>query len=325
MKVLLVNGSPKANGNTARALAEVAEQLHAEGIDTEVFQLGAKPIRDCIGCGQCGKLDCRCTFDDDVVNELIAAAEQADGFVFGSPVYYAHPSGRILSALDRAFYAGGHAFEHKPGAAVAVARRGGTSTTFDVLNKYFTIKQMPVVASTYWNNVFGRVPGDADGDAEGLATMRNIGKNMAWLLRCIEAGQAAGINAPEADRATTNFIRYSGGTMNIQIFGTKKSFDTKKAQRYFKERRIKVQFIDLKEKEMSKGELTSVMQAVGGIDKLLNPKAKDEETLALIQHLTPSQRFDKLLENQQVLAEPIVRNGKKATVGYCPDVWGAWE
>ena len=113
--------------------------------------------------------------------------------------------------------------------------------------------------------------------------------------------------------------------MNVQIFGTKKSFDTKKAQRYFKERRIKVQFIDLKEKEMSKGELTSVMQAVGGIDKLLNPKAKDEETLALIQHLTPSQRFDKLLENQQVLAEPIVRIGKKATVGYCPDVWGAWE
>ncbi len=109
--------------------------------------------------------------------------------------------------------------------------------------------------------------------------------------------------------------------MNVQIFGTKKSFDTKKAQRFFKERRIKVQFIDLKEKEMSKGELTSVMQAVGGIDKLLNPKAKDEETLALIQHLTPSQRFDKL----QVLAEPIVRNGKKATVGYCPDVWGAWE
>ena len=173
MKVLLVNGSPKANGNTARALAEVAEQLNAEGIDTEVFQLGAKPIRDCIGCGQCGKLGGRCTF----------------------------------SALDRAFYAGGHAFEHKPGAAVAVARRGGTSTTFDVLNKYFTIKQMPVVASTYWNNVFGRVPGDADGDAEGLATMRNIGKNMAWLLRCIEAGRAAGINAPEADRATTNFIR----------------------------------------------------------------------------------------------------------------------
>ena len=172
-----------------------------------MFQLGAKPIRDCIGCGQCGKLGGRCTFDDDVVNELIAAAEQADGFVFGSPVYYAHPSGRILSALDRAFYAGSKAFAHKPGAAVAVARRGGTSTTFDVLNKYFTINQMPVVASTYWNNVFGAVPGEADGDAEGLATMRNIGKNMAWLLRCIEAGQVAGIEAPEADRARTNFIR----------------------------------------------------------------------------------------------------------------------
>ena len=113
--------------------------------------------------------------------------------------------------------------------------------------------------------------------------------------------------------------------MNIQIFGTKKSFDTKKAQRYFKERRIKVQFIDLREKEMSKGELQSVMRAVGGIDTLLDTKAKDQDTLALVQHLAESQRFDKLLENQQVLAEPIVRNGIKATVGYCPDVWGAWE
>ncbi len=131
------------------------------------------------------------------MNELIAAAEQADGFVFGSPVYYAHPSGRILSALDRAFYAGGHAFEHKPGAAVAVARRGGTSTTFDVLNKYFTIKQMPVVASTYWNNVLAARPATPMGTPRP-ATMRNIGKNMAWLLRCIEAGQAAGINAPRS-------------------------------------------------------------------------------------------------------------------------------
>ena len=113
--------------------------------------------------------------------------------------------------------------------------------------------------------------------------------------------------------------------MNIQIFGTKKSFDTKKAQRYFKERRIKVQFIDLREKEMSKGELTSVMRAVGGIDALLNPKAKDQDTLALVQHLAESQRFDKLLENQQVLAEPIVRNGSRATVGYQPDVWASWE
>ena len=207
MRVLLVNGSPKANGNTATALAEISEQLHAEGIDTEVFQLGAKPIRDCIGCGQCGKLDGRCVFDDDVVNELIAAAEQSDGFVFGSPVYYAHPSGRILSALDRAFYAGGKAFAHKPGAAVAVARRGGTSTTFDVLNKYFTINQMPVVSSTYWNVTFGGAPEEALQDAEGMATMRNLGRNMAWMLKCIEAGRAAGITAPEPERARTNFIR----------------------------------------------------------------------------------------------------------------------
>ena len=208
MKVLLVNGSPKANGNTARALAEVAEQLNAEGIDTEVFQLGAKPIRDCIGCGQCGKLDCRCTFDDDVVNKLIATAEQADGFVFGSPVYYAHPSGRILSALDRAFYAGSKAFAYKPGAAVAVARRGGTSTTFDVLNKYFTICNMPVVSSQYWNQVHGNTPEEVLQDAEGLQMMRTLGENMAWLLRSIEAGKKAGVPAPQYEpKVATNFIR----------------------------------------------------------------------------------------------------------------------
>ena len=208
MKVLLVNGSPKANGNTARALAEVAEQLIAEGIDTEAFQLGAKPIRDCIGCGQCGKLGGRCTFDDDVVNELIAAAEQADGFVFGSPVYYAHPSGRILSALDRVFYAGGKAFAHKPGAAVAVARRGGTSTTFDVLNKYFTINSMPVVSSTYWNMVHGNKPADVLQDEEGLRTMRNIGRAMADMVKAYAAARDAGIelHAPERG-AMTNFIR----------------------------------------------------------------------------------------------------------------------
>ena len=207
MKVLLVNGSPKPNGNTARALAEVAGELERTGIESEIVQLGGKPMRDCIGCGQCGKLDGRCVFDDDLVNEFIVKAAEADGFVFGSPVYYAHPSGRILSFLDRVFYAGSKVLAHKPAAAVAVARRGGTSTTFDVLNKYFTINQMPIVSSTYWNNAFGAVPGEAEQDAEGMATMRNIAKNMAWLLRCIEAGRAAGIEAPVADRARTNFIR----------------------------------------------------------------------------------------------------------------------
>lgn len=207
MKVLLVNGSARVHGNTATALQQIAQTLETEGIDTQIFQLGAGAYRDCIACNRCSGLDGHCVFDDDPVNEFLNLAAQADGFVFGTPVYYAHPSGRILSFLDRAFYAGGAAFAHKPGASIAVARRAGACSSVDVLNKYFTINQMPVVASTYWNNVFGRVPGDADGDAEGLATMRNIGKNMAWLLRCIEAGQAAGINAPEADRATTNFIR----------------------------------------------------------------------------------------------------------------------
>lgn len=135
-------------------------------------------------------------------------AKEADGFVFGSPVYYAHPSGRILSFLDRAFYSGKKAFEYKPGASVAVARRGGTSATFDVLNKYFGISQMPVAGSTYWNLVHGRVPGEAEHDAEGMQTMRNLARNLAWMLKCFEAGKAAGVALPDTERGNqTNFIR----------------------------------------------------------------------------------------------------------------------
>lgn len=207
-KVLLVNGSSRQEGNTSVALAEVAAVLEGHGIETETMWLGNKPVNDCIACGKCAELGGKCVVDNDVVNELIAKAAQADGFVFGTPVYYAHPSGRILCALDRAFYAGGAAFRHKPGAAVAVARRGGTTASFDVLNKYFTICEMPVVSSTYWNNVHGRLPGEAAQDAEGLQTMRNIGQNMAWLLKCIEAGKAAGIDVPVAERGQmTNYIR----------------------------------------------------------------------------------------------------------------------
>ena len=207
-KVLLVNGSSRQEGNTSVALAEVAAALEGHGIETETMWLGNKPVNDCIACGKCAELGGKCVVDNDVVNELIAKAAQADGFVFGTPVYYAHPSGRILCALDRAFYAGGSAFRHKPGAAVAVARRGGTTASFDVLNKYFTICEMPVVSSTYWNNVHGRLPGEAAQDAEGLQTMRNIGQNMAWLLKCIEAGKAAGIDVPVAERGQmTNYIR----------------------------------------------------------------------------------------------------------------------
>ncbi len=206
MKVLMLNGSPKENGNTYNALLEIGKQLEKEGIDYEIFQIGGKPVRDCIGCGQCSEQGC--VFTDDDVNEFVCKAKEADGFVFGTPVYYAHPSGRILSFLDRAFYSGSRYFAHKPGASVAVARRGGTSASFDVLNKYFGISQMPVAGSTYWNIAHGRVPGEVTQDEEGMQTMRNLARNMAWMIKCFDAGKKAGVDAPEAERDfRTNFIR----------------------------------------------------------------------------------------------------------------------
>ena len=147
MKVLMLNGSPKANGNTYTALLEIGKQLNKENIEYEIVQIGGAPMRDCIGCGRCTENGC--IFSDDGVNEFIAKAKEADGFVFGTPVYYAHPSGRILSFLDRVFYSGGRAFKFKPAASVAVARRAGTTASFDCLNKYFGIAQMPVAGSTY--------------------------------------------------------------------------------------------------------------------------------------------------------------------------------
>lgn len=208
MKVLLVNGSAKEKGCTYTALAEVAEALGQEGIETEIAWLGAGAIRDCIGCVQCNTKHMGCIFDDDCINEMILKAKDADGFVFGTPVYYAHPSGRILSALDRMFYAGKSAFAHKPGAAVASARRAGTTASVDVLNKYFTIAEMPVVSSSYWNMVHGNKPEEVKEDKEGLQVMRNLGRNMAWLLKCIEAGKDQGILIPENEYSSkTSFIR----------------------------------------------------------------------------------------------------------------------
>ena len=208
MKVLLLNGSSHLHGCTDTALREIAAVLEAAGIEAEILFLGNEPVRDCTACGACKTLSGRCVFDDDIVNQVIAKAEAADGFVFGSPVYYAHPSGRILSILDRVFYAGKHAFAHKPAAAIASARRAGTTATLDVLQKYFTISQMPVVSSTYWTMVHGKEPEDVLKDAEGLQTMRNLASNMAWMLRCIEAGKAMGIQPPQAESvARTNFIR----------------------------------------------------------------------------------------------------------------------
>lgn len=206
MKVLMLNGSPKASGNTGRALEEIGRQLEKEGVEYEIFQLGGAPVRDCIGCGQC--TEAGCAFDDDGVNAFIAKAKEADGFVFGTPVYYAHPSGRILSFLDRVFFSSGEIFTHKPGAAVAIARRAGTTASFDVLNKYFGISEMPVAGSTYWNIAHGRRPGEVELDEEGLRTMRNLARNLAWMLKCFEAGDRAGIPRPETEEGpATNFIR----------------------------------------------------------------------------------------------------------------------
>ncbi|MCR4718397.1 MAG: flavodoxin family protein [Firmicutes bacterium] len=205
MKVLMLNGSVRKNGNTNAALLEIAKVLKEQGIDSEIFEI-KEPVRDCIGCGGCTEEGCR--FTDDNVNEFIKKAKEADGFVFGTPVYYAHPSGRILSFLDRAFYSGGSAFRFKPAAAVACARRAGTTASFDVMNKYFGISNMITVGSTYWNVIHGRTPGEALFDAEGVQTMHNLANNMAWILKCIDAANEKNIPLPNLELGTrTNFIR----------------------------------------------------------------------------------------------------------------------
>lgn len=206
MKVLMLNGSAKRNGNTNLALEEIGKQLNAEGIDYEIFQIGPDPIRDCLGCGRCTENGC--VFMDDSVNEFVAKAKEADGFVFGTPVYYAHPSGRILSFLDRVFYSSSRSFAYKPGAAVSVARRAGTTASFDVMNKYFGISQMPIAGSTYWNVTHGTKPGEAAMDEEGLQTMRNLGQNLAWMMKAFAIAKEQGLPCPNPERTSrTNFIR----------------------------------------------------------------------------------------------------------------------
>lgn len=207
MKVLLINGSPNEKGCTYTALSEVSETLKKEGIDTEIFQLGKQPIRGCIGCGGCTKKDGRCVFDDDVVNLALESAETADAFVVGSPVYFASPNGALTSMLDRMFYAG-KCFAYKPAAAVVSARRAGTTASIDMINKYFSIRNMPIVSSKYWTMVHGNSPEEVRQDLEGMQNMRTLGRNMAWLLHCLDAGQKAGITIPESETpARTNFIR----------------------------------------------------------------------------------------------------------------------
>ena len=205
MKVLFINGSPRKNGNTAYALNQMAEVFAAEDVETETLHIGNQPIRGCIACGSCAK-NGQCVFDD-AVNEAAPKFQEADGLVVGSPVYYASANATLVAFLDRLFYSTSFDKQMKVGASVVVARRGGCSATFDELNKYFTITGMPIASSTYWNSVHGRAPGEASQDLEGIVTVRNLAKNMTFLMKSIALGREAyGIPQPEP-RQMTNFIR----------------------------------------------------------------------------------------------------------------------
>lgn len=203
MKVLLINGSPHKEGCTFTALTEIKERLATHDVDSEIFWIGNKPVRGCVACSKCKSGLGKCFFDDDVCNELVEKAKECDGVIIGSPVYYAGPNGALCAVLDRAFYAAGSNFVYKPGASIASCRRGGSSATFDRLNKYFTISNMPVVSSSYWNSVHGNTPEEVKQDLEGLHTMRTLADNMAWLLKSIENN-----DFPKTDeKIFTNFIR----------------------------------------------------------------------------------------------------------------------
>ncbi|MDR0993951.1 MAG: flavodoxin family protein [Verrucomicrobiota bacterium] len=206
MNVLLINGSPHPRGCTFTALSEIARTLTAEGVESEIFHIGNRPIRGCMACGKC-KDTGLCVFTEDSVNEGIARFNAADGVVVGSPVYYAAPNGAVCAFLDRVFFLKAHPYALKPAASIVSCRRGGASAAFDRLNKYFTISQMPIVSSQYWNAVHGNTPEEVQKDLEGLQIMRTLARNMAWMLKCIE--QAKGhVPLPEREASiATNFIR----------------------------------------------------------------------------------------------------------------------
>ena len=205
MKVLMLNGSPRANGNTALALQEMEQEFRKAGIETEIVHVGNQDLRGCIACGACKK-NGKCVFDD-MVNALAPKLEAADGLVLASPVYYASANGTLISCLDRLFHSTSFDKRFKVGASVAVARRGGCSATFDQLNKYFTIYEMPIASGLYWNSVHGAAPGEAQQDAEGLKVMRSLAKNMAFLMKSIALGKEA-YGLPEKEAPVfTNFIR----------------------------------------------------------------------------------------------------------------------
>lgn len=205
-KVLMINGSPHEFGCTYTALKEVAETLEKNGVETEILYLGTKPVAGCIACGKCGQTG-RCVFNDQV-NRVLEKLAEYQGIVVGSPVYFAGPTGQICAFLDRLFYCGGDRMKGKVAAAVVSCRRGGATAAFDRLNKYFTISNMHVAGSQYWNQIHGKTPAQAVKDLEGLQTMRTLGQNMAWLIKSIAAGEASGLAAPEYEKTQiTNFIR----------------------------------------------------------------------------------------------------------------------
>ena len=212
MKVLLLNGSPHKEGCTYTALTEIAKTLKEENIDSEIYQLGIKSLTPCRACGACSKIG-KCVIADDDVNNFVEYAKDFDGFIFGSPVHYASASGGITAFLDRVFFSAfmsgrGEIFSHKPASAIASARRSGTTATLDQLNKYFTISQMPIISGRYWNMVHGHTPDEVKQDLEGMQNMRILARNMAWHLKCLEAGKIAGVPMPKVEETVyTNFIR----------------------------------------------------------------------------------------------------------------------
>ena len=210
MKVLLINGSPRKNGCTARALQEVSDTLVSLGIDTEIINIGNGAVSGCTGCLACKTIG-KCIIDDEV-NYFLEKAAEADGFVFGSPVYYAGANGSLTSFMDRAFYSDRcskrNSFAFKPACAVASARRAGTTPTLDQLNRFFAIASMPIITSTYWNEVHGNLPEEVEQDLEGLRTMRNLARNMAWFLKMRDVADKEGVELPKLEyKPQTNFIR----------------------------------------------------------------------------------------------------------------------
>lgn len=205
MRVLLINGSPRNEGNTFLALSEIAKTLNEEGVETVIVGIGKKAVQGCIACGMCGRTG-RCTFNDDLYGKIFSIIKDGiDGLIVGSPVYYGGPNGSVCALMDRICYSLNGYLKFKPAASVAVCRRGGASATFDRLNKYFTILNMPVVSSQYWNMVYGQTPGQAALDEEGMQTMRTLGRNMAWMIKKLNVSEDG---HPALEQPVwTNFIR----------------------------------------------------------------------------------------------------------------------